>query len=177
MTKTGLWSIVASLVIVLGLIAVVPKMLAGPETPEDTDVAVAARPDCPATHIQLPCMGGNTVEGPQKPTVVNVWAWWCGPCREELPLFDALAAEHPEWNVIGVHADLNAANGAAFLSDMNLQLPSLQDDGGRFAGEYGLPGVVPITVVFDAEGNLKKSFPAVFGSGAELEEAVQGALE
>lgn len=176
MTNTARWSIVASILILGLLVAVVPGMLAGPEEPEQTEVAVEKRPDCPNVGIELPCLAGNTVDGPKKPTVVNVWAWWCGPCREELPLFDALATEHPEWNVIGVHADTNEVNGATFLNSMNLHLPSLQDDSNYFAGTYGLPGVVPITVVFDAEGNLKQSFPSVFASGAELEEAVAGAL-
>lgn len=177
MTKTARWSILVSVLILVGLAIAVPRLLTGPST-ETTTTQVAARPDCPTVAIGpiLPCLGGTTKESPKKPTVVNVWAWWCGPCRTELPLIDALATNHPEWNVIGVHADTNGANGAALLNDLGVQLPSLQDDSNTFAGTHALPGVVPITVVFDENGTMKKSFPAVFSSEAELERSVAEAL-
>lgn len=179
MTNTAKWSILTSVLILVALVIAVPRLLAGPEAHEDAAAPVATRPDCPVSdigHVSLPCLGGDAAGSSPKPTVVNVWAWWCKPCREELPLFDALAAQHPEWNVIGVHADTNAANGAALLNELGLQLPSLQDDGNQFAGTFGLPGVVPITVVFDEQGKLVQSFPAVFGSQEELDRAVSGAL-
>lgn len=177
MTNTAKWSILVSVAILLSLAIAVPRLLVGP-TAEDEALEIAERPACPHVTIgaELPCLGASTTEAAPKPTVVNVWAWWCGPCREELPLFDALATKHPEWNVIGVHADTNAARGADLLNELGLNLPSLQDDSNHFAGSHGLPGVVPITVVFDEQGTLVRSFPAVFGSEQELERSVSEAL-
>ena len=80
-------------------------------------------------------------------TIVNVWAWWCAPCREEMPYLVDLAARHPEWTVVGVHADQAAARGQAFLHELGVDLPSFQDPDNAFAGTLGLPGVIPITLV------------------------------
>lgn len=177
MSKSAVWSIVVSAAILIGLIFVVPRLLSSPEPVAHSEVA--ARPACPTGKVgsvTLPCLGADAATATPKPTVVNVWAWWCQPCRAELPLFDALAAKHPEWTVTGVHADTNAANGAALLNDLGIQLPSLQDNSNAFAGTYALPSVVPMTVVFNERGELVKSYPVVFPSEEELEKAVTEAL-
>ncbi|MEJ5928754.1 TlpA disulfide reductase family protein [Corynebacterium sp. H128] len=181
MNKTTVWTVIVSAAILVALVFVVPGMLqtdTEPAQPEPQS-EVQPRPDCPTGsvgRVELPCLGGQTQQLEAKPTVVNVWAWWCGPCRQELPLFDALAEAHPEWNVVGVHADTNAANGAAMLNELGIKIPSYQDDANQFAGTHGLPGVVPITVVISPEGELLQSFPAVFVSPEELDRAVSGAL-
>lgn len=196
------WTVVAAIMLVVVLLAVVPMMLnsvnsgdpgeaggsaAAPagEGAAPVSEVVAARPDCVATGVagvELPCLGGASgqVAADAEPagtiaTVANLWAWWCGPCRDELPVFDEFAAVHPEYNVVGVHADPNPANGAAMLNDLGISLPSHQDDENLFAGTLGLPGVVPITVVL-VDGEQVAMFPQPFESLAELETAVEGAL-
>lgn len=188
MTTSAKWSLVGMVVILAVLVAVVPRLLSGPaeETSTadgvgeaSTSMAVAARPDCPAdgaAGITLPCLGAETGPANDLATIVNVWAWWCEPCRTELPVFDQFAASHPELNVVGVHADTNAANGAAMLNDLGIELPSYQDESNLFAGTLGLPAVVPITVVIDPAGELVGTFPRTFDSVAELETAVGGVL-
>lgn len=138
---------------------------------------VEKRPDCPAgpvAGIELECLGGATDAAStvaKGVAVVNVWAWWCEPCRAELPVFDEFANQHPEYAVVGVHADRNGGNGAAMLNDLGVSLPSYQDDSNTFAGTLGLPSVVPITVVVD-NGEVVATFPRTFASVAELEQAV-----
>ncbi len=136
---------------------------------------------CPANSVagvELDCLGEKqssargALEGV---SVINVWAWWCGPCRDELPLFEELSQKHPEWNVVGVHADQNANNGAGMLGELGVDIPSYQDSDGKFAGKLGLPGVIPITVVV-RDGEMLKMFPRTFTSVAELEESVRDAV-
>ncbi|WP_273415608.1 TlpA family protein disulfide reductase [Corynebacterium appendicis] len=140
---------------------------------------VQARPDCPGGIIggvDLPCLGGNSSGAPtQEVTVVNVWAWWCEPCRDELPALEEFANDHPEYSVVGVHADTNAANGAALLNDLGVNLPSYQDSDNAFAGQLGLPGVVPVTVVFRGEEKVGVVGKA-FSSSSEIAQAVQEVL-
>jgi thioredoxin 1 len=40
-----------------------------------------------------------------KPTLIDFWATWCGPCRQIAPVIDAIAAENPEYNVVKVDID------------------------------------------------------------------------
>lgn len=152
----------------------------GAPSGEASPQEIPQRPDCPSgtvAGVELECLGGEaagkrTDEGV---SVVNVWAWWCQPCRAELPYLQEVAEEHPEWQVVGVHADKNAGNGAAFLNDLGVDLPSFQDSDNKFAGELGLPGVVPVTVVLQ-NGKVRKQFAQPFSSAAEIEKAVEEAI-
>lgn len=126
--------------------------------------------------IDLPCLGGRSVPGEHAEiTLVNVWAWWCDPCKRELPITQAFADAHPEIEVVGVHADPNAANGVALMNDLDVHFPSYQDDNNRYAGLLGLPGVVPIMLVYKG-GTQVGMFPHAFDSLAELEASVSGVL-
>lgn len=152
---------------------------------ESQQAAAGSRPACPATSIggvELPCLGsadgGGSAATPatDQITVASVWAWWCGPCREELPALQEFADAHPEFTVVGVHADRNAANGAAFLTDIGVDLPSYQDGSNAFAGALGLPAVVPITVVFRGERQIA-TFARPFTDAREIADAVNGAVK
>lgn len=188
-------TVIASVVGFVAILAVLLTLTLRPEAEQQpvmqaesgqsaaADVEGAAvltqRPDCPAPQmegIELPCLGGEIVDGEQTPaaqaTVVNLWAWWCEPCRTELPLFDQLALEHPEYAIVGVHADKAATNGAALLEELGVGMASYQDDSNLFAGTLGLPQVVPITVVFAPDGTLKGYLPKSFTSYQELEDAL-----
>ncbi|MBF4547388.1 TlpA family protein disulfide reductase [Corynebacterium afermentans subsp. lipophilum] len=145
-----------------------------PGEPVAVDKQVPQRPDCPA-GLDLPCLGGDVAGDAKEITVVNVWAWWCQPCRAELPAVEEFARTHPEYTVVGVHADRNAGNGAALLEDLGVGLPSYQDDSGAFAAAQGLPPVVPVTVVLRG-GEQVAVFAREFTSADELAEAVEGAV-
>ena len=125
--------------------------------------------------MELECLGGGYAPPSGEVTVVNVWAWWCEPCRDELPVLAEYAAARPDVTVVGVHADASAAKGAALLTELGVDLPSYQDSTNAFAGTLGLPGVIPITLVFRG-GERVGVFPEVFHSAAELDAAVSGVL-
>ena len=196
MNRQALWTVIIGVVLTVAVVAGAFVMLrtvndpgpengaqaaedAGPLTTDALLSEVGDRPDCPATGaggVALDCLGGeNGPAATEGITVANVWAWWCGPCRDELPYFDEFAAAHPEYTVVGVHADRNPGNGAAMLDELGISLPSYQDLDNTFAGTLGLPGVIPITVVFDGDEQLQM-FPRTFESAAEIEEAVQAAV-
>lgn len=140
----------------------------------------------PLGSVTLPCLGNSASEaGAQplsrnlagKPTVINLWAFWCQPCKKELPIVDKVAQSHPEWNVVGVHADKNGDAGVGVLSDLHVDhLASFQDSGGDVARALKLPSVIPITVVLTPNGEVAKVYPQTFTSTSELESAVTAAL-
>jgi len=190
MTRQMLWTVVIGVVLTIAVIAGAVLMLRTVNAPEDAGETlavpegastseVAQRPDCPATGaggVGLDCLGGeNAPADPEGVTVVNVWAWWCGPCRDELPYFDEFAAANPQYTTVGVHADKNPANGAAMLDELGISLPSYQDLDNSFAGTLGLPGVIPLTVVFEGEEQIAL-FPRTFASADEIQQAVDEAV-
>lgn len=176
-------AVLGSLVVLAGAVALLRPEGAG-EAPEEASAsaapqAVAPRPDCPGPTVggvALDCLGGDhqPADG-QDITLVNVWAWWCLPCRDELPAIADYARQHPEVEVVGVHADPAAGRGAALLDELGVDLPSYQDNDNTFAGTLGLPGVIPITLVFRGNEQLAV-FPRTFASAAEVDAAVSGVL-
>ncbi|WP_342318880.1 TlpA family protein disulfide reductase [Corynebacterium mayonis] len=140
-----------------------------------TTQQVPNRPACPGpgvAGIDMDCLGAEADSGEESGiAVVNVWAWWCEPCRAELPALQEFADNHPAYRVVGVHADRNAAGGAALLNELGVDIPSYQDPTNAFAGQLGLPPVVPVTLVV-RDGDVIHTFLQPFYSAAELEKAV-----
>lgn len=170
------------LVVVTGLVIAAAVGMLRPDGGEaERAVSVDKRPACPYSQVggvELECLGGSNndrVPAEDAVTVVNLWAWWCQPCREELPAVDELRARRPDWTVVGVHADRDAAAGAALLNELGVDLPSYHDGTGAFAGSLDLPGVVPITVVFRGQNKIAV-FTEPFAGADDIERAVDSAV-
>ena len=90
------------------------------------------------------------------PTLVNLWATWCGPCVKELPTLDKLAESHAidgQLGVIAVSQDM-APQGSvkAFLEKLGLEhVGAYHDDKMALSGALGVQ-VMPTTILYDAAG-------------------------
>ena len=92
-----------------------------------------------------------------KPLVLNFWASWCVPCREEFPLFkDRLATlgERDGLQVVGVLYKDQPELAQAFLSDFGASWPSLTDPDGSIAAAYRVVAP-PQTYFIDKDGVLR----------------------
>jgi len=92
-----------------------------------------------------------------KPLVLNFWASWCVPCREEFPLFkDRLATlgERDGLQVVGVFYKDQPELAQAFLSDFGASWPSLTDPDGSIAAAYRVVAP-PQTYFIDKDGVLR----------------------
>lgn len=132
--------------------------------------------------IVLECIGdgtsvdlGEALAG--RPALVNLWAYWCAPCAEELPHLQDYASQMGDrLTVLTVHQDGNEANGLTKLADYGVQLPGVQDGAGRTAAAVGAPSVLPVSILLDADGNVSKVLPQPFRSVDEIDDAVRASL-
>ncbi len=91
---------------------------------------------------------------PGTPSIVNVWATWCPPCRRELPLLTGIAAEHPEVRVLLVNQREDAATVRSYLAGAGLpEAGTLLDRRGEVGETLQVAGL-PTTFAFDADGRL-----------------------
>jgi thiol-disulfide isomerase/thioredoxin len=113
-----------------------------------------------------------------RPVVLNLWAYWCGPCAEELPaMADYQRRVGPDVAVVTVHQDENETAALLRLAELGVRLPTLQDGQRRIAAALGVPNVMPATVVLRADGSVAKILPQAFSSADEIAAAVKNALQ
>lgn len=115
------------------------------------------RNDGPAPAFDLPLIGGGRVTDAAlvgRVTVINVWASWCGPCREEAPVLARVYADADPTRVafLGVTRNDQPDDSRAFIERFDIAFPSAVGDG-EFARAYGVRGV-PMTYVVAADGTL-----------------------
>lgn len=108
--------------------------------------------------LVLPCLtGGRPVEVSRlggQPIVVNLWATWCTPCREEMPVLQAAADAYQGRAVfVGVDTRDRPEAAAAFLDKLAITYPQLVDLDGELLDWTRVPGL-PVTLVLDPDGRV-----------------------
>ena len=138
--------------------------------PDQPDEPAAGDETLPA--VALDCLGGGELDlarAPGTPTVVNLWASWCTPCREELPVLQDFAeAAAGQVAVVGVISKDGVPQADSFATDAGVTFPGAFDGEGRLMAELGLPGL-PATYFLDAGGALVHTETGPVDSLDELE--------
>jgi cytochrome c biogenesis protein CcmG, thiol:disulfide interchange protein DsbE len=88
--------------------------------------------------------------------LINFWASWCEPCRDEAPALEEFWRQHRDQNVtvLGVNLDDTNRDGLEFIAEFGLSYPQLRDgDGRQWRDDYGMTGF-PESFLVDPEGDL-----------------------
>ncbi len=143
----------------------------------------ADRPGSPALRgVSVECAADGVEIDPARslaglPVVLNLWAYWCAPCMQELPaLADYQRRMGPAVAVVTVHQDENEEAGLLRLAELGVRLTTYQDGGRRIAAALHVPNVMPATVVLRADGTVADILPRAFASADDIAVAVRDAL-
>ncbi len=163
-----LWQILIPTVAVLlsGCVGREPGVAAGDKMP---GFAVASIKD-PVLRIDSASYNGRAV-------LIDFWATWCPPCREELPHIEKLWKDNKDRGlvVMAVTTD-DLATVAKFRAEQNAQLPMFLDEDRKMSRAFGITGL-PTTIVVGKDGKvLYSSIGYDAGGDAELDAAVAQAL-
>ena len=178
------------------------RSTAAPTTePTDTDDLAARKAeagiaDCPASDpevapvadglpdLTLECLGGGTpvrlagLRG--TPMVINIWAQWCGPCRQEAPFLSAVAQQvedRDDVDFLGIDfADPRPELAIDFAEVSAWKYPQVVDPLSETKPDLKVAGI-PITVFVAADGRITHTHYAPFSSEEELKQAMAEHLQ
>lgn len=87
--------------------------------------------------------------------MVNFWASWCGPCRQEMPLLDEIYKKYKKvgFTLVGINLDEDKSDALGFMKKVPVSFPILHDPEGKVADAYKNQAM-PSSYFIDAKGNL-----------------------
>jgi peroxiredoxin len=119
----------------------------------------AVTPSAGAPDFTLPSVGGPNLrlqEQRGRVVMVNFWATWCGPCREEVPHLSRLYDKYRSsgFVVLGVNIDDDPLKAASVAAQLGMRFPVLLDTDKKVSRLYDL-GTMPSTVLIDRDGRVR----------------------
>jgi thiol-disulfide isomerase/thioredoxin len=134
-------------------------------------------PAGPLAGVVVPCLGepgrvdlGAALAG--RAALLNLWASWCGVCREEMPVLAAYAAEPDAIPVVGINVRDRPSAALSLLADLDVGFPSVTDPDGALQRALTAPPVVPLSFVVRPDGSVGLIPPRVFRSVEEIRQSV-----
>lgn len=144
-----------SLIAFLAVCAVIGLLAYGLLSKGTTQLAIGDRvPD-----RLLPVLGGqgerDIADYRGKWVLVNLWASWCGPCRQEMPVLQEFWKRHRRQGitVLGINVQDNSDDALAFLREVHAGYPELRSVGAERSEAFGATGV-PENFLVDPRGRL-----------------------
>jgi peroxiredoxin len=115
--------------------------------------------DGPAPGFTLQSRDGKTVTLAQfkgEVVMINFWASWCGPCRQEMPLLDSIYKQYKDmgFTLLGVNVEPNSHDANAWLTRTPVSYPILYDTKSQVSQLYHVQAM-PTTVIIDRSGVVR----------------------
>jgi cytochrome c biogenesis protein CcmG/thiol:disulfide interchange protein DsbE len=152
---------IRSSIAVLGVVAVVGLLVYGLVSKGSSGVELGD----PAPAAPLPRLEGggdqSLVQYRGRWVLVNFWASWCTPCKEEAPALEEFQQRHggPKFTVVGIDSRDLTDDGVEFVRQYGLSYPQLRDGDGDAAHDFGTTGV-PENFLIDPKGRVRWMLPA-----------------
>ena len=121
--------------------------------------AAQATTPAPAPDFALPSRDGGEVRLSElrgQVVMINFWATWCGPCRQEMPLLQQISARYEPlgFTLLGVNVEPDSAPAKAWLEKVPVTFPILFDRENTVSASFGVEAM-PSTVLVDREGRVR----------------------
>jgi thiol-disulfide isomerase/thioredoxin len=143
--------------LVLGLALGAVVLLMPNRTPAETARVLPPTVGSPVADFSLDTLDGRRVSlagWKGRPVLINFWATWCPPCREEMPLLEQVAKRYPNLVVAGVNAGESQDLVAPFVDEFGITFPILLDSAEDVTNRYFVHSF-PATFFVDADGVLR----------------------
>ncbi|MBV8342644.1 MAG: TlpA family protein disulfide reductase [Gammaproteobacteria bacterium] len=121
--------------------------------------ALAGEVNGPAPQFTLASRAGQDVSLAQykgQVVMLNFWASWCGPCRQEMPLLESIYKKYSKmgFTLLGVNVEPDAQAANEWLKQTPVSFPILYDKDSKVSKLYDVAGM-PSTVIIDRSGKLR----------------------
>ncbi|MFN3237193.1 MAG: TlpA family protein disulfide reductase [Pseudomonadales bacterium] len=121
--------------------------------------ALAVEPDQEVPDFTLKSMAGDNLRLAElrgEGVLINFWASWCGPCRQEMPLLQKIQQRYEPlgFTVLGVNVDEEQSKARRIAERLNLDFPLLLDSAQQVSEAYGV-NAMPFTVLVDRSGKAR----------------------
>ncbi len=137
----------------LGLMGRLPNLFGGEATTVVAPVVDHPAPDFTLTNLEGESLDTSDLRG--KNILINFWATWCGPCRQEMPMLEATAAQYAgDLVVLAVNIGEEPWRVKQFMHDLGLHFTVLMDEGNRVQDLYRVRAY-PTTYLIDTEGVVR----------------------
>lgn len=119
-----------------------------------TSLMEKAAPDFTLKSLEGPNVKLSELRGDV--VLINFWASWCGPCRQEMPLLEELSVKYEPmgFTMLGVNVEEDSSAAKAMLSELGVSFPILFDNENSVSKDYEVIAM-PTTVVVDRDGNVQ----------------------